>query len=99
VAAAGGGGKVKVTVFEEGGRPSVRVWDSGGSIPKENLQRIFDPFFTTREGGTGLGLSTAHSIVTAHGGTIEVWSSPSKGTEFLMTLPRPGEASRAHPGS
>ena len=43
--------------------PRAAVWDSAGSIPAADLRRIFEPFFTTREGGTGLGLSTAHSIV------------------------------------
>ncbi|MFY0580355.1 ATP-binding protein [Cystobacter fuscus] len=47
----------------------------------------FRAFFSTREGGTGLGLSTAHSIVRAHGGNIRVSSSPQEGTGFLIQLP------------
>ncbi len=86
-AAVGPGGKVVVTVDAHEGTPRVRVWDSAGSIPSGDLARIFDPFYTTRVSGTGLGLSTAHSIVSAHGGKIQVSSSPEQGTEFRVLLP------------
>lgn len=97
-AAVGPGGTVRITVDEEEGRARIRVWDSAGSIPSEDLTRIFEPFFTTREGGTGLGLSTAHSIIRAHGGMIQVSSSPEKGTEFVVGLPKRAEVRVADPG-
>ncbi|HLE83937.1 MAG TPA: two-component regulator propeller domain-containing protein, partial [Thermoanaerobaculia bacterium] len=50
----------------------LRVADRGAGIPPETLPRIFDPFFTTRKGGSGLGLTTAYSIVRQHGGAIRV---------------------------
>lgn len=81
------GGRVKVWSEVAEGRARVHVWDSAGSIPPENLGRIFEPFFTTRQGGTGLGLSTAHSIISAHGGRIRVSSSPDAGTDFTIELP------------
>ncbi len=96
--AVGPGGMVRVEVDERLGAPAIRVWDSAGSIPKTDLQRIFDPFFTTREGGTGLGLSTAHSIVRAHGGMIQVSSSREAGTEFVVGLPSTVEGALADPG-
>jgi two-component system sensor histidine kinase PilS (NtrC family) len=96
--AAGPGGRVRVSVIAARTGPEIRVWDSAGSIPPANLGRIFEPFFTTRKGGTGLGLSTAHSIVQAHGGTIHVTSSPEQGTEFVVALPPPEEVAHAHPG-
>ncbi len=52
--------------------------------------KIFQPFFTTKPTGqgTGLGLSLAYDIVTkGHGGTIEVESVESQGTEFIITFP------------
>ncbi|MBF5044735.1 PAS domain-containing protein [Aggregicoccus sp. 17bor-14] len=97
--ATGAGGEVRVQLEASGGEARLRVWDSAGSVPAEDLVRIFEPFVSSRPGGTGLGLSTAHAIVQAHGGMIEVTSSPQAGTEFTITLPLDtAEASRAHPG-
>lgn len=92
--AAGPGGVVRASVAPApgGGGARIRVWDSAGSIPAEDLPRLFEPFFTTREGGTGLGLSTAFSIVRAHGGTLTVRSSPREGTEFVVGLEANPEA-------
>ena len=97
-AAVGAGGRVRIFLSEKEGRSRIHVWDSGGSIPPTILPRIFDPFFSTKEGGTGLGLSTAHSIVRAHGGMIQVTSTPSEGTEFVVGLPSASEAPVANPG-
>ncbi|QRK13818.1 PAS domain-containing sensor histidine kinase [Archangium violaceum] len=88
--AAGQRGRVRVTLEAVGEEAWLRIWDSAGSIPAADLSRIFEPFFSTREGGTGLGLSTAYSIVRAHGGNIRVSSSPKEGTEFLIQLPLQG---------
>ncbi len=86
LAAVGPGGKVRVAAAEKGGRPEIRVWDSAGKIPASDLTRIFEPFYSTRAGGTGLGLSTAHTIVRGHGGEISVRSTPAEGTEFIVAL-------------
>ncbi len=82
------GGTVKVATREAGASAELSVWDSAGAIPPAELDRIFEPFYTTRPGGTGLGLSTAHSIINAHGGSIRVKSDPAAGTEFRVLLPR-----------
>jgi PAS domain S-box-containing protein len=72
--------------------------DDGPGIPPENLDKVFDPFFTTREekGGTGLGLSACHGVVTEHGGRIYATSKRGKGATFFVELPlSPVEAALA----
>jgi hypothetical protein len=58
-------------------------------MPPAVRERIFDPFFTTKQvdEGTGLGLSTAYGIVSDHGGTMSVHSTPGRGTTFTVRLP------------
>jgi signal transduction histidine kinase len=68
----------------------VLVSDDGVGIPPENLGQIFDPFFTTKlgRGGSGLGLSVSHRIVTkVLGGQIAIRSKPGEGATFELTLP------------
>lgn len=68
----------------------VQVRDAGRGIQKADLHRVFEPFFTTRlgQGGSGLGLHIAHSIVTGVlGGSINVSSEAGSGATFTLTLP------------
>jgi signal transduction histidine kinase len=79
------------TSLAAGGRARLEVKDDGAGIAPEILDRIFDPFFTTHRTGAGkgmgLGLAIAHAIVTAHGGTLAVESTPGQGTTFRVELP------------
>ena len=70
----------------------IRFRDSGVGIPRDKLKNLFIPFFTTKARGTGLGLAISQRIVTQHGGTIEVRSSPGKGSTFSVFLPALGPA-------
>jgi PAS domain S-box-containing protein len=65
------------------------VSDTGSGMDEETLTRVFDPFFTTKErdGGTGLGLSLAHSVISQCGGAIDVTSRLGAGTTFRILLP------------
>jgi PAS domain S-box-containing protein len=65
----------------------IHIKDEGVGIEQENLDKIFDPFFTTKQEGSGLGLSTVHSIIRKHNGTITVESVVGKGTVFIIMLP------------
>jgi CheY-like chemotaxis protein len=66
------------------------IKDTGPGMDAEVARRIFEPFFTTKPlgQGTGVGLSISHSIVTAHGGTLEVDTQPGAGATLLITLPQ-----------
>ena len=66
--------------------------DNGPGMSEEQRQHIFDPFFTTRQqqGGTGLGMSIVHGIVSEHDGTITVDSLPTVGTTVTIMLPIAG---------
>ncbi|MGD9669030.1 MAG: response regulator [Hyphomicrobiaceae bacterium] len=77
--------------LEEGPKEYIKVrWrDSGRGIPQEIIGRIFEPFYTTRteQGGIGLGLSVAQSIILEHKGSVSVSSKPAEGAAFTVYLP------------
>ncbi len=83
------GGKIKILshYLEDKKEVKILVQDSGEGISHENLDKIFDPFFTTKKTGTGLGLAITHGIIELHKGSINVESTPGKGTCFNITLP------------
>ena len=90
IAGAAPRGRIRIRVASRTDGPVIEVWDSAGALAMEDRQRIFEPFFTRAKGGTGLGLSTVHTIVHAHGGSVSVDSSPATGTTFSVKL-RPAE--------
>jgi len=83
------GGELTVTTRFVPARLSctIIVADTGRGIAPEHLTKIFQPFFTTRGSGTGLGLAVSYGIIRAHGGSIQVTSTPQVGTTFTVTLP------------
>jgi two-component system, NtrC family, sensor kinase len=72
-----------------GGQVCFTVTDNGGGMDQETLNRAFEAFYTTKSKGTGLGLSLCYSIITGHGGAIEIDSAPHQGTRVRIFLPVP----------
>ena len=70
----------------------LEIADDGRGMEETEKGQLFDAFYTTRsdEGGTGLGLSLSHGIVSEHGGRIDVESSPGKGSVMTVVLPVEG---------
>lgn len=86
------GGKVKVSIEENGEEILVKVKDTGVGIPKEAQKSIFQPFFridksrSRQYGGAGLGLSLVWEIATLHGGSVWVESSSENGSLIVAKL-------------
>jgi signal transduction histidine kinase len=87
----GAGKPVAVTVSMVGSRARLTVADQGIGIPTDAQRRIFERFERANPadnyGGFGLGLWIVREVVEAHGGTIDVSSSPGVGTTFVVELP------------
>jgi two-component system, NtrC family, sensor kinase len=80
--------RIRTEVIEN--QVMIRIADNGSGIPSEVRQRIFDPFFTTKAVGvgTGMGLAISYQIITEkHQGTLECFSEPGSGTEFVIAIP------------
>jgi len=91
LSASGKEGKVDIHVAKDAspGFVAVHVENNGPVIPQHILPYIFNPFFTTMPPGkgTGLGLSVSKSIVTRHGGRIDVTTRDGRYTRFTVRIP------------
>jgi signal transduction histidine kinase len=86
------GGTITVHTTASDAGITVEVSDTGAGIPDDVLKKIFEPFFTHgKKHGTGLGLSIVKRIMDDHHGTIEVFSTPGKGSTFRLSLPQPAQ--------
>jgi len=85
--------KIQVTTtMDDKGSVSIRFSNKRSYIPSEDIQRVFVPFFMIQNQRTGLGLSIAQNIISAHGGDIRVEDVEGKGTTFIVTLPAAKDA-------
>ncbi|MBW2560661.1 MAG: hypothetical protein JRE40_07385 [Deltaproteobacteria bacterium] len=80
----------RVIDAESNPRIEIAVEDTGEGIEKKAKRRLFKPFYTTKDKGTGIGLAISQQIVKAHGGTIDVTSSPGHGSVFHIRIPVDG---------
>ncbi|HZE68741.1 MAG TPA: ATP-binding protein [Pyrinomonadaceae bacterium] len=88
-----GGGEIRMSAQESGGRVLLSISDNGTGMSQEVKSRLFDPFFTTKgRAGTGMGLAVSFGIIRRHSGSIEVESEPGRGTTFRISLPIASEA-------
>lgn len=72
---------------EAGKYIKLTIQDNGNGIPPYALQKIFDPYYSTKQTGSGLGLSTAYSIIANHHGRIAASSIQGQGATFVIFLP------------
>lgn len=68
------------------GNVTIEVCDNGPGVPDEFARKIFVPFFTTKSEGSGVGLTLARQVMTAHGGFIRVGPNDGGGAKFTLTF-------------
>jgi len=87
------GGTVTVAAHAENGSCSVSIEDTGPGVPEEHLARVFERFYrvdssrSRSDGGTGIGLAIARSVVEAHGGRIWAERGRKGGAIFRFLVP------------
>ena len=83
------GGVIRLCLDREEDFAVLRVEDNGTGISEEDIPHIFDRLFTNRAGeeNRGMGLFIVKSVITEHGGTVEVASTLGEGTVFTIRLP------------
>ncbi len=79
--------EIELEVYQQADHLIIAVRDNGPGLSADEQEKVFQPFFTQRDGGTGLGLAVAQSIVQAHHGDLRVNSQPGKGANFYICLP------------
>jgi PAS domain S-box-containing protein len=87
-------GRIEISTKRDGDEAVVSIRDNGIGIRAEMLPRVFDLFYQAsrtkarEQGGMGIGLALARSLVEMHGGQVEARSGgPGRGSEFVVRLP------------
>ncbi|MDQ3719606.1 MAG: ATP-binding protein, partial [Actinomycetota bacterium] len=97
----GEGGRIAVSVTDEGLELALVVEDNGSGMPSDEIERVFERFARREDGqgGTGLGLSIVRSLAELQRGTVSVHSEPGRGSRFIVRLPAeaPGAIRRREP--
>lgn len=88
------GGNININLSETDKSIMLSIQDNGIGISSEDLPFIFERFYRAdksrnrKSGGTGIGLVIVKSIISAHGGTVDVQSVLNEGSVFMVTLPK-----------
>ena len=83
------GGKIHIATYTKDESIYLELSDSGIGMDEEAKSRIFDPFFTTKGvGNSGLGMSILYGTIKKHNGSIDIKTTPGKGTMFTIALPK-----------
>ena len=90
-------GKVNIALTDTAQSAVVTIQDNGRGISERDLARLGEPFYSARSDGTGLGVSIARRIATAHGGDLTIASTAGAGTTVTVTLPRVSAPPRVVP--
>jgi two-component system sensor histidine kinase DctS len=85
------GGSLRVATTNGGGEVKLTIEDDGCGMTAEQVQNMFEPFYTTKSQGLGLGMSLAAKVIEQHGGSVQVDSRVSRGTQVKITLPVNGD--------
>ena len=85
----GAGGRIQVSIFQEGGCQVVRVRDYGPGIPEAELPYVKQKFYkgTSKARGSGIGLAVCDEIVKLHGGDFIIGNAEGGGAEVMIRLP------------
>ncbi|ANY75978.1 ATP-binding protein [Paenibacillus ihbetae] len=81
------GGTITLSIHQSDSDVRIIVQDDGIGMTPEQIKSLGQPFYTTKDSGTGLGYMITKNIVHNHGGSIDVKSSPERGTSFTIQLP------------
>ena len=82
-----GATKLLLSVKQNGGQYELSLVDNGSGIPQESIKKVLKGGFSSKSGGTGLGLSICRHLLSAHGATFELESTPGAGTTVKMVFP------------
>ena len=90
IQAISGSGVITITTKNLKDIVKISIKDNGVGMSEKVKNKIFDPFFTTKGvgNGTGLGLSISYGIIQNHKGKLMAYSTPGKGSEFVIFLPK-----------
>ena len=85
----GAGGRIEVSIYQEGGQQVVRVRDYGPGIPEAELPYVKQKFYkgTSKARGSGIGLAVCDEIVNLHGGSFTIGNAEGGGAEVMIRLP------------